>query len=104
MKKEEIFTEFLQEISANIPKDAFELRGVSDKIISKWINLKFEYPHEMIDPFVYIESSIEDSIEGSASNSVKLENECSEAYAFHIAPFLRALVELQALVEEHKLI
>lgn len=98
MTKEDVISDFLREISLNIPQNALELRHISEKIISKWINLKFEYPHEMLDPFVYIESSIEDSIESHANNPVKLENECKEAYAFHIGPFIVSLVELQSFV------
>jgi hypothetical protein len=90
---------FLQKISQNIPTNAVELRACSDSIISKWINLKFEYPHDMLDPFVAFESCIEDTIEDNANDSVKLEHECQEDYAYYIGPFVAALAELQSFLK-----
>jgi hypothetical protein len=102
MTKEGIISGFLQEISQNIPKNAVELRACTDSIISKWINLKFEYPHDMIDPFVAFESCIEDTIYDNAKNPVKLEDECQKDYDFYIGPFIAALAELQSFVEGHR--
>jgi hypothetical protein len=101
MTKEEMLSAFLQEISQSIPTNAVELRACSASIISKWINLKFEYPHDMLDPFVAFESCIEDTIEGNANDPVKLEHECKEDYAFYISPFIAALAELQSFVDGH---
>jgi hypothetical protein len=102
MTKEEMLSAFLKQISQNIPTNAVELRACSDSIISKWINLKFEYPHDIIESFVAFESCIEDTIEGNANDPVKLEHECKEDYAFYINPFIAALVELQSFVEGHR--
>jgi hypothetical protein len=98
----ESFIDFLREISVNTPKDAIELRSDSAKIISRWLKYKYQYPHEMLDPFVYIESSIEDSIEHNLNDAVALQNECKDAYTFHINPFIAALAELQSFVEGHR--
>jgi hypothetical protein len=102
MTKEEALSEFLQEISQNIPTNAVELRACSDSIISKWINLKFEYPHQLIDNFVYIESSIERIIYEYTSKPIKLDSKCRESYDFHISSFIASLAELQAFIEGHR--
>ena len=102
MTKEQILSEFLQDISLNIPTNAIELRACSESIISKWINLKFEYPHNIIDRFVSFESCIEDTIHDNANDPAKLENECKEDYAFYISSFIASLADLQSFVEESR--
>lgn len=52
----------------------------------------------MIDPFVGIESCIEDTIEDNANDPVKLEHECKEDFTFYIGPFIAALAALQSFV------
>lgn len=99
--KEELLSAFLQETVKNIPKDAVDLRAAADSIISKWINLKFEYPHQLMDNFVYIESSIERIIYENANNPIKLKSKCKESYDFHIDSFLASLAELQSFIDGH---
>jgi hypothetical protein len=98
MDNREAFSRFLRDMASVIPRDAIALRSASAQIISKWINNKFEYPNKIIDNFVYIESSIEQSIEDKLNDAVALEKECFEAYQFHIDKFLESLRELQDII------
>ena len=100
MTKEDFMYEFLQGISLNTPQNAVELRKASENIISKWINLKFEYPHKLIDNFVYIESSIERLIEEKINDPAKSTREYTKRYNFHIESFIESLLELRSFVEE----
>ncbi len=102
MKNEEVFSAFLQEIRQNAPENAVDLRTSADRIISKWINLGFEYPHDLMDNFVYIESSIERIIHDNADDLGKLSNRCIESYNFHIESFAASLADLQSFVERNR--
>jgi len=102
MQKKDEFRLLLEGMSRDSITNAIELRSASAKIIKKWVNLKFDYPNEIIDRFIYIESSIEDSISNNLHDAVALENECSEAYKFHIENFLQALEQLRSAIESSK--
>lgn len=102
MKKEEALSAFLQEMRQNIPKNAVDLRVASDSVISKLIKLGFEYPHDLIDNFVYIESSIERIMHDNADDLIKLNNKCIESYNFHIESFAISLADLQSFVERNR--
>lgn len=104
MEDKEEFLILLDEVSRDGVANAMQLRAASGKIISKWVNLKFQYPNEIIDRLVYIESSIEDSISNNLNDAVALENECAEAYKFHIDNFLQTLEQLRGATASMKAI
>lgn len=94
MDGNEQFYEFLGRIVSCVPKDTLALREASAKIISMWIKSKFEYPNDILDRFVYIESSIEQSIHDYVDETSR-KNELNEAYKFHITAFMEAIKDLQ---------
>lgn len=104
MQDKEEFLFLLDEVSRAGVANAMQLRAASEEIISKWVNLKFDYPNEIIDRLVYIESSIEDSISNNLNDAVALKNECEEAYKFHIDNFLQTLEQLRGAIRSMKAI
>jgi hypothetical protein len=78
------------------PTNAISLRSASSQIISKWIKSGRPYPHHVIDGFVYIESSIESSIEENLRSAVDLESDTEDAFKFHIGRFAELLKELKS--------
>lgn len=101
--KEELLL-LIEEISRDSIANAIELRSAAAQIIKKWVNLKFEYPNEVIDRFIYIESSIEDSILNNLNDAIALKNECSDAYNFHFQNFLQALEQLRGVIKSAKVV
>lgn len=78
------------------PANAIALRSASAQIISKWIRSGRPYPHDIIDGFVYIESSIENSIEENLGNAINLETDTEDAFKFHAGRFAELLKELKS--------
>lgn len=87
MTEGQLFSQYLSDIALNAPKDAVALRSASAQVIAKWIKCGSDYPNDLIDTFVYTESSIENSIVDNSNNAVALQKECSGAYEFHIQNF-----------------
>jgi hypothetical protein len=102
MTKEDIVYKLLKEILLNIPQNVTDLRDAADKIISYWVNLKFEYPHDLIDNFVYIESSIERLIDDNITDPTKLNEQYTTRYDFHIKPFIESVKELKLFIESER--
>ena len=88
------FIDFVSKIDLNKISDAPSLRNASDKIIGKWIELKFQYPDDLIDRFVYIESSIEDTMFEDYKNQAEQDREYRDAFNFHYPRFVEAMKDV----------
>ena len=88
------FTDFLSNVELDKISDAPSLRNASEKIIGKWIELKLQYPDDLIDRFVYIESSIDDTMFEVYKNQAERDSEYRDAFNFHYPRFVEAMKDV----------
>jgi hypothetical protein len=93
-------TDLLDRMLTGAPGNAISLRSASAQIVSAWIKSGRPYPDERIDGFVYIESSIEDSITRYSHDAVQLEKDTEDAYHFHINRFYDLVKVLRSDLED----